>query len=73
MIKDLFKLKTYLNFSDLIFKTQNIYVFNCSNVIFKTQNRFVFSLNTNQNSKLICIFIKYISDFFNHKTDVYFH
>ena len=47
MIKDLFKLKTYLNFSDLIFKTQNIYVFNCSNVIFKTQNRFVFSLNTN--------------------------
>ena len=28
MIKDLFKLKNYLNFLDLIFKTQNISVFN---------------------------------------------
>ena len=46
MIKDLFKLKTNLNFSDLIF------------------------LTTNQ----ICIFIKYISNFFfSHKIDLYFH
>ena len=43
MIKDLFKLKTDMNFLDLIFKTQN---------------RFFLS------TKLICIFIKYKSDYF---------
>ena len=43
MIKDLFKLKTAMNFLDLIFKTQN---------------RFFLS------TKLICIFIKYKSDYF---------
>ena len=43
MIKDHFKLKTAMNFLDLIFKTQN---------------RFFLS------TKLICIFIKYKSDYF---------
>jgi len=52
MIKDLFKLKTDLNFSELIFKTHNGSVFSLNiNLIFLT-------------TKLICIFIKYRSDYF---------
>ena len=72
-----FNPKNYLYFSNLIFlKTQNWFVFslNTNLIFFFNSKTYLYFLDLIffKDSKLICIFIKHISDIFILKIDLYF-